>query len=370
MKLVYIANFINGTTGLERMILYQANYFIKYFNYKVDIILLDQKSSSQSTNFEIDDNINLYYLDSYKKGFLIYFDKVKGINKFLNKLQPTVVMVCIDEVFGLYLGRFIKKRFPLIYQRHTTGSLNLNFQSRSVKTRFINSSKKQLIKKSGYGYDRFIVLTEENKQDWKHLSNIEVISNPVTLTTNNEMSTLESNTVIAVGRQDYIKGYDMLLECWKIVHEKYPNWRLHVYGRISKKLNLKDISSELGLGSSVNFFDHTNDIKSAYLDSSILVCSSRIEGFSLVIAEAMSLGIPAVSFDCPYGPRAIIKHGEDGLLVEPNNTEKLAEALMTLIEDKDLRKQMGERAQVNIQRYAPDKIMQQWKSLFESVLQE
>ncbi|MCA0133495.1 glycosyltransferase family 4 protein [Winogradskyella alexanderae] len=364
MRLVYITPEVSGVGGLSRIIAIQANYFIENYHYEIDIILLDQKSDNTKIRYFINNRVKLHHLDIYNKGLLGYFNKIKRINKSLKDIKPDIVMVVFDDIFGLHLNRFITTNCPIIYQRHVTKNTNVLYGRklvRSIKT-FLNN-------KGGLGYDKFVVLTEEHKRDWPHLKNLYTISNPITIDANDKAK-LEKKTVIAVGRHDVVKGFDLLLHSWQKVIFNNPDWKLKIYGKFSKRLNLEKIAQQLNINNTVEFHQHTTDIKSAYLESSILVCSSRIEAFSLVIAEAMSLGLPAVSFDCPYGPRAIIKHGVDGLLVKPNDTEKLAEALMTLIENKNLRKQMGERAQENIQRYSPDKIMQKWKLLFESLVQE
>ena len=95
--------------------------------------------------------------------------------------------------------------------------------------------------------------------------------------------------------------------------------------------------------------------------------SSRNKVFPLVIMEAMACGVPCVSFDCPFGPRNIIKDGEDGILVEYLNSQALANNICKLIEDENLRKKLGSKAKENIKRFSQDEIMGRWIELFKSI---
>ena len=108
-------------------------------------------------------------------------------------------------------------------------------------------------------------------------------------------------------------------------------------------------------------------IQDEFRKSSFAVCSSKFEGFGLVITEAMACGLPVVSFDCPWGPRAIIKDGEDGLLVENGNVEKLAEALIMMIKHPERRQAMADKAVDNVKRFSIDQIAGMWKTLFDAL---
>lgn len=88
----------------------------------------------------------------------------------------------------------------------------------------------------------------------------------------------------------------------------------------------------------------------------------------MVVAEAMACGVPPVSFACPCGPRDIIRDGEDGILVENGNVEQLAEKICYLIENEDIRKEMGRKACINVRRFKVEQIMSQWIKLFEELL--
>ena len=95
--------------------------------------------------------------------------------------------------------------------------------------------------------------------------------------------------------------------------------------------------------------------------------SSVFEGFAMVLLEAMACGLPCVSFDCPYGPRNVITDGEDGFLVEYLNSKALADNICKLIEDKELRKRMGQNGRKNVIRFSRETIMPLWEDLFESI---
>lgn len=125
----------------------------------------------------------------------------------------------------------------------------------------------------------------------------------------------------------------------------------------------------MGIGDTVNFHKPVKNIEDKYEQASIYAMSSRFEGFGMVLIEAMSYGLPCVSFDCPYGPSDIITDYKDGILIENGNIQSFADAIIKLIENQSLRQDMGENAQVKAQNYVPEKIMQKWDALFKSLKQ-
>lgn len=369
MRITFILNEINKTTGLEKLSLAQMDYMIEVFNYDIDLILINQNSNSSHPIYKLNEFIHIHYLNIDKKGVSKFLKRISGINNKLKLINPDIVIVCIDEIFGLFLPTFVKKRQAFIYQRYSTKGLNF-IPSSGKKQSFIREFvKKTLLSRAGYFYDRFVVLTEDDKADWQYLKSINVIhcANLLDAETTQKNAKLINKIIIAVGRQDYVKGYDMLLKSWQLVIKDYPDWILKCYGRIKPSLHLDEMVKELGLSNNVEFHEHTDDIVSAYLEASALVCSSRTEGFPLVFIESMSLGIPVVSFDCPNGPRAIIENMNNGILVEPNNIHALSEGLKLLISDSGLRKTMGEKAKISSKKYSLQNIMEQWRDLIEDV---
>ena len=368
MKLVYIANKINGTSGLQRMIALQINYFIKNYKYEIDLILLNQDIEEEKNFFELNSALHIHYLKNSSTPLKSFYLKVKSLNKILNRINPDIIVACESDIFSLYLPKFVNRKFKMVYQRHDTKHLNFMGSNNSIKTKILNTIKKLLLSFAGKDYDKFVLLSDAHRTDWKSLKNTAVISNPIILDTKDSKAKLDSKVILSVGRHDYVKGFDMLLYCWQKVKEKHPDWMLKIVGKRTGNIDLKGLAKDLNISDSIILKGHTKDISKAYLESSIYVCSSRLEGFPLVLIEAMSFGLPVVSFDCKYGPREIINDSIDGILVSQNDIDLLADSINHLIENVELRKQMGDKASENIKRYSIDKIMNQWKTLFEEVV--
>jgi glycosyltransferase involved in cell wall biosynthesis len=214
--------------------------------------------------------------------------------------------------------------------------------------------------------DRFVVLTEEDKASWTELSNVEVIPDPLAFDID-QVSPLTNKRVIAVGRYVYQKGFDLLLQAWKKIEQQHPDWELAIYG-MGERTPYEQLIDKLQIDRNrCHLNGSTPDIKAEYLNSSLFVFSSRFEGFGMVLIEAMACGLPVVSFDCPCGPKDIVRHKEDGLLVPSGNTTLLAEALHQMMSDDVRRHDMASFAVVNVQRFLLKEISQHWHLLFKSI---
>lgn len=196
---------------------------------------------------------------------------------------------------------------------------------------------------------------------------IVVIPNFTCINIENKVCSLETKTVLSAGRIDNIKGFDLLIEAWKKISKIYPDWKLRIAGGGNAD-SLKELINKYGLNETVSLIGPVSDMAAEYMRCSLFVLSSRFESFGLVIIEAKSFGVPVVSFDCPLGPREIIRNGKDGLLVENGNISKLAEAISTLVKNKELREVMGACAVDDYQyRWNMDKVVSQWVSLLNEL---
>nr|WP_304608106.1 glycosyltransferase family 4 protein [Lentiprolixibacter aurantiacus] len=350
---------------MERVLSIKASYLAEHMNYEVHILTLNDKSKNTFYNFS--DKIIRHTLHIGLSGIRYYIGYIKGIIRTVKSINPDVISVCDDGLKGFYIRHFINKKIPVVLEKHA--SLNLhkgkNWNSWHGKLRYL--LLKSLMNLGARSYNAFVVLTKNNMTEWPGLKNVRIIPNPLPFYPE-ECSKLEKKVVITVGNHGYEKGFDRLLKSWEIVVRSYPDWHLHIFGKIdSGKKNIK-IAEKLQISSYVSFHNPEKNIMSKYKASSIYALPSRSEGFGMVIIEAMSFGVPCIAFDCPGGPRDIIDNGKNGILVNNNNIEEFAEAITTLIRYENKRKILGEKAREDVRRYLPAEICKIWDQLFINLI--
>lgn len=182
------------------------------------------------------------------------------------------------------------------------------------------------------------------------------------------LADLSAKRVIAAGRYGSEKGFDRLIAAWELIAQQQPDWTLHIYGEGPLRTQFEQQIERLRLNTSVFLEGETKTIEKEYAQSSIFALSSHYEGFGMVLAEAEAAGLPLVSFDVPNGPRSIIHHGENGFLVKDGDIKAYAEALLKLMDDVNLRREMGRRAYKDSRQYLPEVVMKQWTDLFEEMV--
>jgi glycosyltransferase involved in cell wall biosynthesis len=158
----------------------------------------------------------------------------------------------------------------------------------------------------------------------------------------------------------------MLIDAFAQIAHLCEGWTIVIYGDGNDKFSLLEKIRNLKLDGRIFICPPVDDIYNEYQHSDFFVLSSRFEGLPLVLGEAMACGIPCVAFRCKYGPEDIIDDGKNGLLVENGNIKDLGEKMLWMIEHKEERLCMGERARKDIKRLEKDPIMKIWLDLFQS----
>lgn len=166
------------------------------------------------------------------------------------------------------------------------------------------------------------------------------------------------------------KNFSSLISAWKYVIERHADWTLEIWGEGELRTELEEQIRNNQLTNNIFLKGYTYDIFSPLYEASIFTLTSLFEGLPLVIIEAMSCGVPVVSYACPCGPQDIIADGHDGFLVPVNNEKVLADRICRLIEDKELRKEMGKAARLKAEQYDIKNIIPMWMELFNQLINE
>lgn len=171
------------------------------------------------------------------------------------------------------------------------------------------------------------------------------------------------DVIVAMGRLEPQKGFDLLLNAFGKIKETHPGWKLSIYGGGTERTALERQRAALGLENRVEFHGKTADPAGAFRSAKIFVLSSRFEGFPNVLLEAMAGGLAVAAFDCPWGPGEIIRNGADGLLVPPGDVDALAGVMDRLITDVDLRLRLSSAASQVTERFSTARVMAMWDEL-------
>ena len=376
MKIVYCLDSINSVGGIQRVTVLKANQLSVQPGNDVWVLVADNSGERIFTLFPsvhfVDLAVN-YYKDDWKskwnvlKGIFIKRRiHKKRLEAQLMQIRPDIV-VSVGQSEKNILPR-IKGEWATVREFHFTR----DYRRRMARTWFekFNSFIGEIIERcfTLRKYDRIVVLTQEDKStNWRNIKQVVVIPNFISISFSS-MSPLSEKRVIAIGRLTYQKNFSSLVRAFADVAKRFPEWKLDIFGDGDEWSLLSNLINKLSLEENVRLCGVTDHIEEKMLSSSILALSSRFEGFPLVLIEAMSCGLPCVSYSCPCGPKDIISDGVDGFIVPMENEVMLAEWIGYLIENVERRKEIGAAAYRKAQNYSIDRIISMWMNLFHSLV--
>lgn len=377
MKVTYIYTALVTKGGADRVITNKANWLAEH---GYDVMIVTDTQMGRAPVYPLSDKVKLHDLAidfslEYGHSLLVrawwYF---KLMHQYRMKLTELLVNRKSDVVITT-LGRDldfitqIKDGSVKIGESHIARYFSRNFHLLEQKggiNKIIAKIWRHKQERDVSRLDALVLLTKEDANSWEGVTKTFVIPNPTPFYPK-ESSTCESHKAICVGRLNEQKGYEYLIDAWAIVSKRYPDWILNAYGSGEIKEDLQSRIDERGISEKLILNEPTSQIIEKYLESSLYIMSSRYEGFPMVLLEAMSCGLPCVSFNCPNGAKDLIENGKNGFLVDYLNVNELAEAICLLIDKESLRKQFGQEAKEDVQKYLPDSIMMLWVDLFESI---
>lgn len=380
IKLVYVFRHFADIGGMQRVLIDKMNYLAEK-GFLVTVITCEQGKHP----FAFDLSPLVKHIDTNHRFFTLY--KNKGIRRlyeshmmellFTKKLQSLSDEICPDFIITSVeplITRSISKlrtRAKWIVESHVPMRFTL-FESnfyQAIKISFVHRLYEYFLFRPLRRCDLLVTLTHGDAADWsKWNKNTYVIPNPVTIYPEEIKEPSDNNRIIFVGRLNQQKGIDYLIDAFHLIAHKCPKWKIDIFGNGELETSLIKKIKALKLEDRIIINPPTNHIYDEYMDSQFYVMSSRYEGFPLVLLEALSCGLPCVSFRCIFGPEDIIKDGINGLLVQDRNIEDLAQKMLWMCNHPRERAEMRICARKTARDYKKEKIMPIWVQLFQHIL--
>jgi len=377
MKTIRILSLHLSYGGIEKAIVNMANMFVE--NYNVEIISVYKISESPA--FPLDERVKVRYLlkytpnrDEWKAAALrhapISFVKesIKAIRTLICKKNAVIktikgindgVLITTRHEDNLVLSKYGNRRVYKIAQLHH----DHNFEEKFTKG----------FEKDYGNIDVFALLAPkleaEVKEIMKDNHHTRVVSIPNFLDhfPGEVDISGKDKTVLAVGRLDPVKGFDRLIEMFVRIHEKAPDWKLHIAGDGAEKNFLERLIHDNNAEGYIKLLGKLNgaEVEKQMLSAAIYAMTSKSEGIPFVILEAQSCALPCVAFDVRIGPSALIENGKTGILVPDGDEREFISRMLELMNSTELRKQLGIAARENSLLYSKEKISEKWKRILE-----
>ena len=382
MRIVYVIDSLASKGGAERILTDKMNYMAGQWGWEVHVVTCYQDPSRCPNVYELSDLVrqtdlqipyHSQYRYRYPQRLLV---KWRIYRTVCRKLTETVQQIDPDVLVGL--GYFqadvvtgIRCRAMKVVESHEARIFTMGDQglSRSWLSRlYMRYYKQRYFRTVEKQADVVVTLTQGDAREWRKARQVVVIPNFTVMPVKQDIDADTSASaprkrVIAVGRLEWQKGFDRLIDAWAMIAKDHPQWQLDIFGSGTMESVLNDRIAQKGIRIAIHPF--TKNIAGEYAASSIFALSSRFEGFGLVLLEAMQHGVPCVVFDCPFGPSDVVVDGACGFVVPDGDVSAFANRLACLMDDEALRQQFAAAAKERVKHYSVGKVMARWKELLE-----
>ncbi|WGH79641.1 glycosyltransferase family 4 protein [Jannaschia ovalis] len=322
-----------------------------------DVHIVSMTAPRGGAYFDVPDTVTTHVMPARGR-VPLQLRRLRYVRRMMRTLAPDLVISFLTKINVLTLLAMPERRFPIIASERNNPRAQRN-----------NRLWKHLNLFALGRADRIVMLTEAALAELPRTlrDRAEVIYVPCPPAAGARYANTGGKRVVAVGRLDGQKGFDLLIAAFAAVHRDHPDASLTIFGEGQERARLERMVAEAGLGAAVTLPGVTAARGAWIGEGDIFVFSSRHEGFGNALAEATAAGMPSISFDCEFGPAEIITHGETGLLVPPEDTDALARAISGLLADPAQQARLSAAARErNAKRFDPETILGQWDAVIAS----
>lgn len=369
MILLYFINQITNSGGIERIVIDKINYLANQKNYKVYLVFYG--TNEDRPFYQIDEKVQLIPISVDVKGSS-FIKKLSNVRKLISVVKHNIGHVKPDVIVNAnvwvisYFLPFICRKIPKIVELHFSydGLQIMNkeiYHSNKLKIA-VNEALRRFIYPC---YNKCVVLTNDDVKKWK-FKNLEVIPNFSNIHVPKSATITREKIAITVGRLEFQKNHEALVNAWKPIAEKYPDWKLEIWGNGVLKETLQKQICDLNLQDKVCLKGVSSEIVKQYMRASFFVLSSRYEGQPLVMIEAMQIGLPCVSVSIT-GTNDIIEDGKNGYVVPASNTEAMSVGIEKMILSMDHFDDFSRKSIETSSRFKKETVMSAWTILFDKL---
>lgn len=348
-----------GKGGISRVTWILANKLSKEYSVHV---LSDWHTDDKRYEYAKDVEVS-HIFDEQRSVHKKFFSLVKNIRTYIKNNDIDILVGASAIYFPACCMAVRGTNTKLVIWEHSNVSVKGEFlfqtTCRKIGARFAN---------------QIVTLTNKDKEQYIeqfHVKECQRIYNPVDERLIQDIDySVQSKKIISVGRLCYQKNFELLVDIAYKVLKKHPDWVWHIFGEGENRQTIENKIKGYNLENQLILKGNVSNLYELYKEYSFLVMTSRFEGFPMTLLESIASGIPAISFDILTGPNEIIVSGKTGELIEPENIEKMCEAIECLIESPGLRKEMSNACVVERERFKCDTIVEEWNCLFKKIMIE
>lgn len=352
-KEIIIVTVSLGNDGAERVLTLLANEFVN--NY--DVTVIQTKPGTYGNSYTSDERIKFLNFEyNGENSIKRYFVEIKLLRSYLKERKNAVIISFLSQsIFETVIARIGLKNKVIVSERNDPRRCPIHRSQRIIRDAVFRLA------------DVCVFQTEMVQKLFPKSVQRKsvVIPNPVNPNLQEPYIGVRSHRIVTACRLHPQKNLFMLLDAFSMFCKKHPDYILDIYGKGTLEKELKDKANKLGLSNKVVFHGFVEDIHEKIEMASMYVCSSDYEGISNSILEAMALGIPTISTDCPIGgSKLLIDQNRNGILVPVNDANKLCEAMMKIACDKDFADRISANAVQVRNKYSIERIAKSWENLF------
>jgi glycosyltransferase involved in cell wall biosynthesis len=358
MRIMFVMDSLSAG-GAERVACMLVNHWVQADD-QVSMVTIDVR---ERDFYQLDSRVRRIALGlsreskNWREFLANNLQRLRRLRGLICTLKPEVIVSFLDATNVLVLLA-------------ATGSGVAVIVSERIDPRSHSTGKVvRILRRLLYPRARALVVQTQEVSNWARRvvkpTAVYVIPNPVSFTVHDRKvcETKRSYTILAMGRLEPQKGFDLLLEAFSRCCQGHLEWNLRIIGEGSHRERLRRLAEQLGIADRVRLDRAIKEPATALRDADLFVLSSRYEGFPNALLEAMAAGLPVISFDCPSGPREIIRHGRNGILVPPEDVGALAQAMDRLMGTEHERSELAAGAADVTERFGFDRVMPMWREL-------